>query len=52
MSKVALSRGWSLEGYHQAAISGSPTATAPSAVRVHGVKVVGPTGVTVEGTPA
>ena len=32
MSNSAGSRGWSLLGNHQAAISGSPTATAPSDV--------------------
>ncbi len=35
-SKRALSRGWSLLGNHQAAISGSPTAAAPSPVVIHG----------------
>lgn len=37
-SKVALSVGWSLDGNHQEAISGSPMARAPSGVFVHAVK--------------
>jgi hypothetical protein len=36
-SKVALSLGWSLLGNHHQAISGWPTARAPSGVRVHAV---------------
>ena len=32
MSKVALSRGWSLLGNHKVATSGSPAASAPSLV--------------------
>ncbi|MFI9590536.1 hypothetical protein [Nonomuraea sp. NPDC052265] len=41
MSKVALSAGWSLLGYHHQAIFGSPSASAPSARLSHGVLIPG-----------
>jgi hypothetical protein len=46
-SKLALSVGWSLLGYHHQAISGSFTASAPSSVRFHEVK---PEATTEDGT--
>src|SRR5947207_156783 len=48
MSNVALSSGWSLLGNHHHAISGSPTASAPSGVRVHATK---PAACTADGMP-
>src|SRR4051794_8321454 len=47
-SNVALSVGRSLLGYHHQAISGSPTARAPSGVRI---QAVNPAATLVEGTP-
>src|SRR5439155_21218379 len=48
MSYVALSSGWSLLGYHHQEISGSLTASAPSAVRRHEVN---PLTLTIDGMP-